>query len=518
MKTAGATDTRIIQKEPDPADIYMSTTKVNQMPLSAKTLSKKSLEAARRIQSAVTKSRSDSAYSTEPGLRTDSRMDGRTSSQEAGGCGGRPATATTSKSVSISVGKPPRTPSRAKSRPTSFKSGTQSAYSVVGFQLGRGDADSEASHEEEIDLRRRVSWAFEDPFLPKPKELDLGETKNLLRSQIRARGEVVPPDFIYLAVNSIQSNMKRTEVSKNMENNRREQELAKNKSLGRPSSSPSRIDPRTKLPMADLGLDDFKIEQGVAPDLRSEAGSGRTSRMSQGSKARQAQPGIVPTSKSFITNFTVTPVTSKPKVSVYPSTTASSIPAGRVVRPHTASMVPVHTGQELATQEQTRSQSALAMSRPGTAKTGLSMAMSGVASANKCYHGHLNPTTEASFVPMLMYPKDMNEKLRDIKQKRIERLEQMKRPVSEPAPKVGKVSAHNDPLRSHVDFKLRTHCQVEQELANIAKIYVDQKKKIEMEKERKQKSAWLSKVKKQVKAEKEETMRPHSGPARLRTS
>ena len=37
------------------------------------------------------------------------------------------------------------------------------------------------------------------------------------------------------------------------------------KKSGRPSSSPSRIDPRTKVPKEQLGVDGIRIEHGLGP-------------------------------------------------------------------------------------------------------------------------------------------------------------------------------------------------------------------------------------------------------------
>ena len=42
-------------------------------------------------------------------------------------------------------------------------------------------------------------------------------------------------------------------------------ELERMRSSGRPSSSPSRIDPRTKIPKEQVGVDGILIEHGIEP-------------------------------------------------------------------------------------------------------------------------------------------------------------------------------------------------------------------------------------------------------------
>ena len=91
---------------------------------------------------------------------------------------------------------------------------------MVGFkqQSRMEEDDSTYSDDFNRDMKRRVSWAFDNPLLPPgTKSIGLIDTKALLRSQMRDKTKLIPPDFIYLSVNNIQANMKPIQASKHME-------------------------------------------------------------------------------------------------------------------------------------------------------------------------------------------------------------------------------------------------------------------------------------------------------------
>ncbi len=522
MKRAGATNTKIInhgQREETLVDFMDGEESVKsqrtlvqkpeQTLHSAKSLSRKSMAEAYRIQSAGIRSEKARSNLTRKGEEVVSKAAAsHTEAQTAKSHGdsnsvSRTMTAksTSGKSVSYSASRPPPSRGGSKSRvATSFKTGTPSVVSVGGFQIGggRADTDSEVSDEDMGSRQRRVSWAFENPLLEaKAKELTLPETKALLRSQIRAQGEVVPPDFIYLAVNAIQANMKPDAASKNLEVNRREEELQMPKKFGRPSSSPSRIDPRTRVPVEDLGLDHIRIEHGVAPDLRSEAGSRMSGRTSFSAKSRQTGAGTIPeaqTTSAYVTDFEVRPVSSKTHRSLHPRRVPSSIPRGRVLRPHTATAPRKANTIKEALDAENRPQSAgEVLQRPGTAftmATGMTTAFG--STREKKHHGYSTSATPPSQVPMLMYSHDMMERLQKLRERRKERTMHYEHATTDPTN--GRVSEFNDPMRSHVDFKLKTHEQVEQEMIDIAKSYADRKRREEIQQDRKQRQAWLEKV------------------------
>jgi hypothetical protein len=109
------------------------------------------------------------------------------------------------------------------------------------------DNDSVLSKEPPV-ITRRVSWAFERPMEPKDRTINLSEMKALLKSQIRMKTEnIVPPDFIYLTVSTIQSQLAESETGHNTRLNMLDYKAAEYTHKHRPSSSPSRIDPRTKV-------------------------------------------------------------------------------------------------------------------------------------------------------------------------------------------------------------------------------------------------------------------------------
>ena len=512
MAKAGASNTKIIYhdgKEPQ-MTYYRMVKKPEQVPHSAKTLSRKSLENARRIQSGVT--RSDSAYGSLDGRgsawREKTPEEERTSRLKSAASG-----AQSGKSVSMIRGRPPAGPGRpttAKSRATTAKSGTHTMYSVAGFQLGRGDEDSEVMAEEEADMKRRVSWAFQQPEVPNSKEMNLLETKALLRSQIRARGDAVPPDFVYLSVNAIQASMKPSEATKNMENNRRQQELQRNRKLGRPSSSPSRIDPRTRVPLEAMGYDQLLIEHGVALPRRNDLQSLAESKVSlytQSSKSKRAPitGPVVQTKAAYVRDFNLTHLVPADKcfTSVHPQNVQSSIPKGKVLRPHTASAVPSH-GMVVASEnphfQQTRSKSAGFTSPIGTVQSTTSSVVTAPSSRKK-YHGFSTSATELSQVPMLMYAKDMSEHVEKRKARRQERHGQVQRFGDEPP--VGAVSDFNNPLRTHVEFRLQTHDEVQQQVDTMARNQEEQQRKLVEDMGKKQRSAWLSQVRNQMRRDRQ---------------
>lgn len=117
-------------------------------------------------------------------------------------------------------------------------------------------------------------------------------------------------------------------------------------------------------------------------------------------------------------------------------------------------------------------------------------------------------------VPMLMYPADMRERLAQLKDQRAERRQSMMSSCSESVsstdggPMEGKVSEYNHPFRIHAQFKLLTHEQVTQQLADISKTYALEKVRKAKQQERRHKTLWLAKVR--GLSDKDYTKRPRS--------
>ena len=504
MKKAGASNTKLIYHDGnEQAVVYHHNLHNTTQPAhSAKTLSRKTMQEARKIQSASARmQRAASSVSVAPRPAAPSKSRARTDpgtevvKGKTSAIGGK-----SMKSVSIyGKGKPPIPPSMAKSK---VAISTRSGTSVVGFQVGVMDDDSDVSSEEYGDMRRRVSWAFEHPDIPKTKELSLSETKALLRSQIRAKEEVVPPDFIYLTVNAIQNSMKQTDAYRNMELGRVEAPRPPPRQPGRPTSSPSRIDPRTKVPVEELDLDQLMMESDMAPrelDVQSSA----VSVVSHGSRSSRSKQGQtvphIPKSATIVTEFAPCTVDASPEMSVHSRKTKSTIPKPKLLRPHTAALY--KKGDQQKSKPDHRPQSASVVSRSGRGSRAgafpvslaINAAMGPVSVPGQNIHqGTMKSSaSESTFVPMLMYPADMSERLDQIRQRRITRQSSNMLPAGT---QEGRVSKYNAPMRDHVDFKLHTHHQVEENLEQIAHHFKSARKQKLLEQDRRQRAAWLAKV------------------------
>ena len=530
MKRAGATNPKILRpdgmKKPngetgtaDSVTVRILVQKPNQINHSAKSLSEKSMQGAKRIHNASLESeRARSSLSKKSETHVDNKTTGACAQQDTDGVA-QPSTASSTKLVGTSTSKPPNKFGTKSKVSTSFKT-TMSLVSTGVLHPKKSLSESDTSKTDAGSRHRRVSWAFEKPPLQsKPKELSLNETKALLRSQMRAKGEVVPPDFIYLAVNAIQANMKPTEANKNLEINKRQLEITKNKQIGRPTSSPSRIDPRTKIPVEDLvDWEHFRTEYGIAADARSETGSKVSARTSYSgkSKDRERTPTTpAPTTQAYFTDFTVTPVITK----TVPSKISSTIPRGRVIRPHTAVS---KTGSTIKEVLEDRPHSAgTILQRPDTAVTSISGVAGGAPVFGVPHETKKNQfSTSASgisHVPMLMYSKDITEKIQQLPEKRKERMSQYEETTKDPT--VGRVSTYNTPMRTHAEFKLRTHEQVQNDMIKVAKAHAQRKKNKEAAMEHERKQAWLERVRstssmKSSQSSDKEKLKMSSGPAK----
>ena len=508
MKRADATNRKILHpdggKKPDcdtgTADsvtVRILVQKPSQISHSAKSLSERSMQEAKRLHSAsVNSERARSSLSKKSETHGEIKTTVASAQQDTSSVAQSP-TANNSKLVGASASKPPSKVGTKSKVSTSFKTTTMSLVSMGVFPPKKSLSDSDAGETDGGSRHRRVSWAFEKPPLQsKPKELSLNETKALLRSQMRAKGEVVPPDFIYLAVNSIQVNMKPSEANKNLELNRRQMEINKNKQFGRPTSSPSRIDPRTKIPVEDLNdWEHFRMEHGTVAYAKSETGSKVSARTSYSSKSKEKEKTCAtpaPTTQAYFTDFTVTPVITK----TVPSKISSTIPRGRVIRPHTAANS--RTGSTIKEVLGDRPHSAgTILQRPDTAVTSMSGVPSGVPVYGVPHETKRNQfSTSASgisHVPMLMYSRDITEKIQRLSEKRKERMSQDEETT--PDPTKGRVSAYNSPMRTHAEFKLRTHEQVQKDMIKVAKADAQRKKNKEAVMEHERKQAWLERVK-----------------------
>ncbi|XP_064624402.1 F-box and WD repeat domain containing protein 10B-like [Lineus longissimus] len=465
MKKAGATNTKIVRhdREDDPPPGSPLPHRSNQMPHSAKSLRSQNLEAARMIQSRA---------GTAP-----ERM--------------RPETAQTQKgdeekALSAVGSKAPTKPTRShrSSKPPTAKTHVSISQAPTLF----GDDSSAATPFP--DMKRRISWAFEEPLVPKSKALSLSETKAVLRSQIRQRDTAVPPDFIYLAVNAIQNTLKPNATNVNTTINIREEIHGTNRN--RPNSSPPKFDPRVKIPVEEMNLDDLKSESGIMSDNATTIASKSSSFRSRGPPGLPKAPRV-PVVENYTTGFMVSSVSPVSGYkSVHPRTVKSSIPKGRIVRPHTASVCTRTRDVDGNIDRKPRPHTAVLPHRGVRAVSSCTEQSSASAPVmrRKDYHGNQTTATELSFVPMLMYPPDMMEKIRARAKTKIQLVNRSR---SEPA--LGKTSACNDPMRTHAEFKLRTFNQEKEYLASIQDLYAKQHLEREVNEEKLKRKNWLKKAK-----------------------
>lgn len=482
MQAAGATNTKIVKhgkladEDRECGRSDQQVFKAEQIAHSAKMLSAKSLQEARLIQS---------GFFSEPFPDTYTQMsysDIQATSWAETSVPEHPSSRLTNQRSSLSPLKMARAMTTSaitrKSRVNTSKSAPH--VSVV-------DPRCKSKPREESHLRRRVSWAFETPSVAKSVDISLSETKALLRSQIRMKEEQkVPPDFIYLAVNAIQSSMKPNETNINTAKNMREpssKNPAKEKKGFRPSSSPSKIDPRTRVPIEELGLDNLRTHfdyesVGCVSDME-EVKSVRPT------KDGPPKPVPPPDVEVYTTEFGINAVHSAPHFSTYGEKVPCSLPTGRMIRPQTSYLqrqVP-----PVSAELTSRPVTAIGLQRPGT-QPSVTTALPGVGLPQK--HTHLMSSSgNTNHTPMLMYPKEMQEKISQLKERR----QRKQRSLSLPGK--GNVSEFNGPLRNHVKFELKTHEQEEQ-MKNSINQAIQEKNAQEMEElEKKRKAVWLKKTK-----------------------
>lgn len=476
MKRAGASNTKIIHHDPKkksrkPPNILQMNLYAKQIPHSAKCLSQKSLESARLIQSAAP----ESGYESGP---SPTAMEHRPSSDKY----------TVSSSRSFPT-KPPKAP-----RPSTFKSATSQPSVVIADPLCKHYDDDDDDVHEPMSLKRRVSWAFDQSVFPKTKDISLSETKALLRSQMRMKAEsIVPPDFIYLTVNAIQSSMQSSETATNTKKNVRAM-VSGLDGFKRPSSSPSKIDPRTKVPVDELGIDKFKHKSEEVETI-SEFSDTKSFKSLKSSKAKESEQLPGRDRERYATPCEIKPTKTKIRMSLHPKKVKTTVPIGRSIRPVSAA---AHRQEQREEDTTGRPVTAPTLRRPDTAisdvPSTIASALPGVIPPQKKQPmGISSSMHDVNLVPMKMYPKDMKEKLSAlIQEKRRAKSETMLRSASDTA--IGKVSQYNDPMRSHVKFELRTYEQEKEFISNIETMYIEKQQRDEELMEKKKRAAWLAKA------------------------
>lgn len=507
MEKAGATNPKVIHHDGGRGDSRQSTMRARQLEHSAKTLKNENLQDASRIQSHTAATSGFDSMWNESLYRGESKMAQRSDFNIHGSRAGSPKAGTL-------LSKPPMSPSVYRGSPVGVKS-SKSVQNAKSKSAGKtrpytsvSMADPpvtviEDDYKPPIEISRRVSWAFEHPEIPKSTELNLSETKALLRSQIRMKENVIPPDFIYMTLNAIQNSMNpSSEAGRNTYVNNQEKSLGMKTRLERPSSSPSKIDPRTKVPVEELDLDQFvpssKAESVISAETTSTVRQQRAKAAAQQAAARKEPPATT----SCTIGFTSKAIDTKPHISIHSNKVKSSIPKGRVIRPHTAT---INIHRSASTSDLPDSETKIhrpktaptkIQNRPGTATTAYSIhSEASTGGRQRKRHGYTTSATTTAMVPMLMYPPGYAEKMAELRQRKEQKLAaqvQVIRSSSEPA--LGKVSQYNDPMRTHTKFELRTHEQEAKRVAEMKKITRDHKQNVANAHKMKQKEMWLAKA------------------------
>ncbi|XP_060063470.1 F-box and WD repeat domain containing protein 10B-like [Ylistrum balloti] len=499
MVRAGATNSKIVlhnrpgeiqERHLDSGRILPQTSfHAPQYPHSAKTLSSRSMASARQIQS---QGFADVGFES---MHFTAGTESRLALSEV-----KTAVSSRGKSrASTAPSKPPL----PKTRPLTHKSGV-SQHSVIIAEPNPDqydDDDDDENGPSASGLKRRVSWAFEKPLLPKSKDISLSETKSLLRSQIRMKSEsIVPPDFIYMTVNAIQNSMKTTETNSNTQVNFKLTNNLADTLKNRPSSSPPKIDPRTRLGPGEIGIEKFIIEDKV--DTMSEFSDVKSIKSIKSTKAKDDGMPESPEKEIYATPCDIKPTKIKLRQSLHSKKTKSTVPIGRVIRPISASAKRKETDPELKARGIRPGTAPAQTNRPDTAvsvRSTIAPSLPGVSPPQKPrgQYGLSSTAMESSVVPMLMYPADMKEKLSQlIQEKRSQnKIEDVQSAGDGTGQILGKVSAYNDPMRSHVKFDLRTYEQEKDYISSIEKMFSEQKLREEEELEKKQRSAWLARAK-----------------------
>lgn len=494
MKKAGASNTKIIHRNASPPlppgskVILQHGYHALQLPHSAKSLSEHSMEAARKIHSSM--SRPDFS---QVSCRDGSSFSGDECQLECRQTACRDVQLELS-AVGSTAKKPPPSPSLlglgGKHQPAASKS-TPSV--TINEKMGSKAASAVVMKNPPI-VKRRVSWAFDKPLEPKDKIISLSEMKSLLRSQIRMKAEsIVPPNFIYLTVNTIQTTMVPSETNYNTRKNMLEEKVVEYTETKRPSSSPGRIDPRTKLPVEDLGLRVFMAES----DMVSEVSDLRSIRSAKVKEV--AKPSTIVNKEEITTLCAATHINATPFLSLHPSCVKSTIPKGRVIRPISASVLQQQkdaNNASSATYSVRPVTAPAAKSYPDTGKSVFRSIKTSLPGATPVPPPSQQQTSSAianAVVPMLMYSKEVMQKIEEMKKQNRKAREP---PVAVLGDKpLGKISPHNMPMRNHIKFELKTHKQEQAQLDSIMCINHEQKIKEQEQLEKKKRAAWLAKVK-----------------------
>ncbi len=309
------------------------------------------------------------------------------------------------------------------------------------------EAEESPKAEREPSRGRRLSWAFERPTIPPTEVPDVAAMKALLKGQLRSAPEAAQKaEFISLTVAALQDGFPAREESQRL----RSLALvlqgldAAGRRRARPNSSPSRVDPRTKVSAEESNWRALLTEPRRAEEEEDEE---EEKEEEEEEKEEEKGQACTPRRRVFTTAYVEVPLrpsSGQAAASRHSKSTRTTIPRSRHLRPHSAA--PAGPSRPAPPRPAQRPRSALPLNlrRPASATSQGGQSFSSTAEPPPV------------ITPMLMYPKGMLDGLERRKAALAQRLKALAAQNS--------ANPFKDPFRANTDLKLRTY---EQDMAHM---------------------------------------------------
>lgn len=370
---------------------------------------------------------------------------------------------------------------------TRTKSASSQAHTAVTtIQSNSDEGEDKGTARQNIHITRRISWAFDQPLVPKDTIISLSEMKSLLRSQIRMKAEsIIPPDFIYHTVSTIQKYGIRSATDYSTKLSRCDWQASSPATKKRPTSSPSRINLKTKLPVD-------KLQLGVL-HLKNQAVSGPSPVSSVNIKDMCRQQSVL-NKDSFTTTLNAYPASASVQASIHPTVVKTTIPQACIIRPVSAGPK-AYGHQELILETPLPPRPLTTPGKAGSkdfqaVSANIAAALPGASYCTQRSRSNLSSTgQEINDVPLLMSTKVIKDKIAEMKSKK---KKQVSFERNSDKQLLGEVSVFNHPLRTHAKFQLHTHQEEESLLMQTQLFYADKERKEKEDQMKKKKAAWLA--------------------------
>ena len=200
---------------------------------------------------------------------------------------------------------------------------------------------------------------------------------------------------------------------------------------------------------------------------------------------------IQATSDKYVTEFHLRQIsTINNPYSIHPHAVPSTIPPAQILRPHTAT---------LAQSKPLDGKNTVSDVKPSRPKSAAHTTHSSlVGGPNRHRRQPLSTeatTTSDKPIPMKMYSREVLEKIEKLKNRTREKAAMMGVGQKADDSGHGNVSPFNMPFRTHVNFELKTHEQVKQEMLRIEAVHENQRKSKQKRQDNRQRRAWLANAK-----------------------